>query len=224
MAQAAIVAVGNAVTRRNERKRTMTFVDELQSGMKEKKSVLCVGLDPQLRFMPPHLIAEMRAVYGDTEEAIGELFYAFNRAIIDAVEPYAGVVKPQAAFYNRSHHTWKALEKTLAYAKYKGLLRIKDAKCKDGSETAEAYAEAHIGKVPFFDNSRVVTPIRSDAVTVDGYIGEDSVGRYVLEIIRCGTCAFVVDKTSFKPNSVIEQLITDNDLTVWERLGAHLGL
>jgi orotidine-5'-phosphate decarboxylase len=200
-----------------------TFADELQAVMKEKKSVLCVGLDPQLRFMPPHLIEEMRAVYGDTEEAIGELFYAFNREIINAVEPYIGIVKPQAAFYNRSHYTWKALEKTLAYAKYKGLLRIKDAKCKDGSETAETYAEAHIGEVPFFDDRRVVAPIRSDAVTIDGYIGEDSVGRYVKEILKHGTCAFVVDKTSFKPNSVIEQLVTDNGERVWERLAHYVA-
>ncbi len=197
-----------------------TFADNLQEAMKKKKSVLCVGLDPQLRFMPPHLIEEMRAVYGDTEEAIGEIFYAFNRAIIDAIEPYSGVVKPQAGFYNRSHHAWKALEKTLAFSKFKGLLRIKDAKCKDGSETAEAYAEAHIGEVPFFDDRTVVAPIRSDAVTVDGYIAEDSVGRYVRQILKFGTCAFVVDKTSFKPNSVIEQLVTDNGLKVWERL-AH---
>ncbi|MFA5961268.1 MAG: orotidine-5'-phosphate decarboxylase [Parcubacteria group bacterium] len=201
-----------------------TFVDKLQEAMRMKKSVLCVGLDPQLRFMPPYLIAEMRAVYGDTEEAVGELYYAFNRAIIDAVEPFVAVVKPQAAFYNRSCHTWKALEKTLAYAKYRGLLTIKDAKCKDGSETADAYAQAHIGEVPFFDDRMVVAPIRSDAVTIDGYIAEDSVMRYVREIKKFGTCVFVVDKTSFKPNSVIEQLVTDNGLTVWERLAHYVSL
>lgn len=200
-----------------------TFVDDLQAKMKAKKSVLCVGLDPQLRFMPPHLIEEMRAVYGDTEEAIGELFYAFNHAIIDAVEPHCGVVKPQAAFYNRSHYTWQALEKTLAYAKYKELLRIKDAKCKDGSETADAYAQAHIGMVPSLDHSMVIAPIQSDAVTIDGYIGADSVLRYVREIKAYGTCAFVVDKTSFKPNSVIEQLVTDNGLSVWERLAHYVA-
>lgn len=201
-----------------------TFVDELQASMKRKKSVLCIGLDPQLRFMPPHLIEEMRAVYGDTEEAIGELFYAFNRTMIDVGEPYACAVKPQAAFYCRSHYAWKALEKTLAYAKYRGLPRIKDAKCKDGGQTAEAYAEAHIGTVPFFDDRRVVAPIRSDAVTIDGYIGEDSVSWYVREVKANGTCAFVVDKTSFQPNSVIEQLVTDNGLTVWERLAHYVAL
>ncbi|MDO8566024.1 MAG: orotidine-5'-phosphate decarboxylase [Candidatus Moranbacteria bacterium] len=201
-----------------------TFVDKLQLAMQMKKSVLCVGLDPQLKFMPPHLIAEMRAVYGDTEEAIGELYYAFNRAIIDAVEPSAGVVKPQAAFYTRSAHTWHALEKTQAYAKYKGLLRIKDAKCKDGGDTAQAYAEAHIGEVPFFDGDRAVAPIRGDAVTIDGYIGENCVGYFAQEVRLHGTCAFVVDKTSFEPNSAIEQLVTDNGLTVWERLAHYVSV
>ncbi len=200
-----------------------TFVDRLQAGMLAKKSVLCVGLDPQLRFMPPHLIAEMRAVYGNTEEAIGELYYAFNREITDAVEPYVAVVKPQAAFYNRSHYCWHALEKSQAYAGYRNLQRIKDAKCKDGSDTAEAYAQAHIGEVPFFNDTMVVAPIRGDAVTIDGYIGEDCVGRFATEVKKYGTCAFVVDKTSFKPNSVIEQLVTDNGLTVWERLAHYVA-
>lgn len=191
--------------------------------MHAKKSVLCVGLDPQLYLIPPHILEEMRAIYGDTEEAVAEAFYAFIHEVVDAVEPFVGVVKPQAAFYNRSHYTWRTLERAQAYAAYRELLRIKDAKCKDGSETADAYAQAHIGEVPFFDGRTVVAPIRSDAVTIDGYIAEDSVGRFAREVKKHGTCAFVVDKTSFKPNSVIEQLVTENGLTVWERLAHYVA-
>lgn len=201
-----------------------TFVDNLQRGMLEKESVLCVGLDPQLKFMPPHLIQAMVGKHGKSWKALGAIYLAFNKAIIDAVEPWASVVKPQAAFYEASHHLWQALEQTIAYAHSKRLLVIKDAKRKDGSDTAEMYAQTHIGAVPFFDGRMKQSQVRTDAVTVDGYIGEDSVGRYVREIKKYGTCAFVVDKTSFKPNSVIEQLVTDNGLTVWELLAHYVKL
>jgi len=188
--------------------------------MREKKSVLCVGLDPQLRFMPPHLIEEMVALHGKTWEALAAVYRVFNFKVIDAVAPYAAVVKPQAAFYETSHHLWRTLEETIAYAHTQGLLVIKDAKRKDGGETAEAYADAHIGEVPFFDGQMTQAPIRADAVTIDGYIADACVSHFVRAIKLHGTGAFVVDKTSFNPNSEIENLVTASGLTVWEEL-AH---
>jgi orotidine-5'-phosphate decarboxylase len=197
-----------------------TFVDHLQAAMREKKSVLCVGLDPQLRFMPPPLVAEMVASHGKTWEALAAVYRKFNFEVIDAIAPYAAAIKPQAAFYEASHHLWRTLEETIAYARARGLLVIKDAKRKDGGETAEAYAQAHIGEVPFFDGASTQAPIRADAVTIDGYIAEACVSHFVKAIKQHGTGAFVVDKTSFSPNSEIENLVTAGGLTVWEEL-AH---
>ena len=198
------------------------FADALQATQVDRQSVLCLGLDPQLYFMPPPLVQEMRAMYGDTEEAIGELFSAFNKAILSVAWPHICMTKPQAAFYERSHHAWKALEETGAYARDYGVLCIKDAKRFDGGDTADAYADAHIGTAPFFDDERVIAPIRMDAMTIGGYIGEDCVGRFAKRVKEYGTGIFVVDKTSFKPNSVIEQLVTDNGLTVWEQLAHYV--
>ncbi len=197
-----------------------SFVDNLQATMREKKSVLCVGLDPQLKFMPPHLIESMTAIYGKTWEALAAVYRAFNMAIINAVAPYAVAVKPQAAFYEASHHLLRTLEETIAYARLKELVIIKDAKKKDGGDTAEAYAQANIGEVPFFGGRTMRASVRTDAVTIDGYIGEACVSHFVKEIKLHGTGAFVVDKTSFDPNSEIENLITVSGLTVWEEL-AH---
>jgi orotidine-5'-phosphate decarboxylase len=197
-----------------------TFVDRLQAGMREKKSVLCVGLDPQLKFMPTYLVKAAVANYGETWEGMAELYRAFNFAIIDAVAPYVAAVKPQAAFYEASHHLWEVLEETITYARSMGLLVIKDAKRKDGGDTAETYAQAHIGEMPFFGGRTIQAPIRADAITVDGYIAEACVAHFVREIKVHGTGAFVVDKTSFSPNSAIENLVTANGLTVWQEL-AH---
>lgn len=195
-----------------------TFVDQLQAAMRAKKSVLCVGLDPQLRFMPPRLIEKAIELYGETWEALAWLYLTFNKMIIDAVEPSVGVVKPQAGFYNACHQTWETLEETIFYAQSKGLVVIKDAKCKDGGETAEAYAQAHIGEVPFFGGITKPAPIRADAVTIDGYIAEAGISHFVKQIKQHGTGAFVVTKTSFTPNSEIEQLVTQDGLMVWEKL------
>lgn len=201
-----------------------TFVDNLQAAMLAKKSVLCVGLDPQLRFMPPYLVSKMVKRYGKTWEALGNIYLEFNKVIIDAVASCTSAVKPQAAFYEGSHYLWWALEETISYAYDQGLVVIKDAKRQDGGDTADAYAQVHIGEVPFFDGEMVKSRLRTDAVTIGGYIGEDCISSFTSEISKHGTGAFVVDKTSFKPNSVIEQLVTENNLTVWERLAHYVAL
>ncbi|MDD3965168.1 MAG: orotidine-5'-phosphate decarboxylase [Candidatus Moranbacteria bacterium] len=199
--------------------KSSTFVDRLQAAMIAKKSVLCVGLDPQFQFMPLHLVDVVVAKHEKTWEALGHLYYDSNVAIIDAIEPFAVAVKPQLAFYTGSHFLSWAFEATIAYAHSKGLLVINDAKCTDGGETAKAYAGAHIGGIPFFDGEIKETSIRADAVTVGaGYIGEAGVLHFVNQIKTHGTGAFVVDKTSFAPNSAVEQLVTQSCFTVWEEL------
>lgn len=201
-----------------------TFVDDLQASMLAKKTVLCAGVDPQLYFMPPHIRQEMKAIYRDPDEALAEAFYTFYRAVIEAVAPYVAAVKFQAAFWEKSSFGWRAQERLIAYAYYLGLVVIRDGKRFDGGDTADAYAEGHIGEIQYLDDTWAPAPIRVDALTIGGWIGEDCVTRFVKQMKKHGTGAFVVDKTSFKPNSVIEQLVTDNGLTVWERLAHYVAL
>lgn len=198
-----------------------TFVDQLQAAMIAKKSVLCVGLDPQLRFIPPYLIKEMIDRYGNTWHAMAQVYLSFLKSAIDFAEPFAVAVKPQMAFYVANFHLMHAFEQVIAYAQSKGLLVINDAKCTDGGESAEAYAQAHIGEVPFLLDGPTISSIRANAVTVGaGYIGEAGVSHFVDQIKAHGTGAFVVVKTSFNPNSKTEQLQTQSGLLVWEEL-AH---
>jgi orotidine-5'-phosphate decarboxylase len=166
--------------------------------------------------MPPHLVREAVARYGTTIEAIGWLFTVFNRVVIDIIAPFVPVVKPQMAFYEiYGKYGVEAFEKTVEYAKHMGLLVIADAKRNDGGDTADAYADGYLGEVPFFGDSleggmlalgTTRSPINVDCMTVTPYIGEDCVGRFVKRATEFGKGIFVVTKTSFKPNSAVEQL------------------
>lgn len=198
-----------------------TFTDRLIEAITTKRTILCVGLDPQLRYMPPHLMAWAVEKYGKTFEAVGQLFLRFNKEIIDATARYACAFKPQIAFY-LEYGVWGiwAYEQTVAYLEELGLVRITDAKSGDGGDTADAYSNGWVGKVDFWDGP-TPSPVRTDAVTIHGWIGDSCVLPFVRNIKEHGTGAFVVDKTSFKPNSAIEQLVTDKGMKVWEAL-AHL--
>lgn len=203
----------------------LTFTDQLVQGIRKKRSVLCVGIDPQLPYMPPHLCEQAVALYGMTWRAVEWVYTEFGRQIIDAVAPFAVAVKPQIAFdeaYGAAGMA--AFEATLSYAKARGLVRITDAKRGDGGDTADAYADGHLGEVFFWDAEdsrsfkKVASPIRSDALTVQPWIAEACFMPFLRVIKEHGTGVFVVDKTSFKPNSRIEQTRTEGDKTNWEML------
>lgn len=128
---------------------------QLFDKIKEKSSFLCVGLDPDLSKMPPHLLK--------TDDPIFE----FNKAIIDATLPYAVAYKPNIAFYEvHGAKGWESLRKTAEYLP-DDVFKIADAKRGDIGNTSKMYAEAFFNQMNF------------DAITVSPYMGEDSIKPFM---------------------------------------------
>ncbi|NQW28215.1 MAG: orotidine-5'-phosphate decarboxylase [Flammeovirgaceae bacterium] len=128
---------------------------QLFEKIKTKKSLLCVGLDPDLDKMPKHLL--------EMEDPIFE----FNKAIIDATLPFAIAYKPNTAFYESlGVYGWQALKKTIDYLP-KDVFTIADAKRGDIGNTSNKYASAFFKEMDF------------DAITVSPYMGEDSVKPFL---------------------------------------------
>jgi orotidine-5'-phosphate decarboxylase len=128
---------------------------ELIQQIRLKKSFLCVGLDPDLDKLPPHLL--------ETEDPIFE----FNKAIIDATKDLCVAYKPNTAFYEcHGVKGWESLEKTINYIPSDCFI-IADAKRGDIGNTSSYYAKT------FFDT------LPCDAVTVAPYMGSDSVKPFL---------------------------------------------
>lgn len=180
-----------------------SFVDTLVGEIIKKKSILCVGLDPQPQWIPKHLFEENE----NPKERIAHAIVKFNQAIIEAVKDLAVVVKPQIAFYEAygAPGIW-AFEETIKFAKKQGLLVIGDAKRCDGGDTAKFYAKGHLGKEGF----------DVDAMTVVPWIGLAGLEPFIKMVKEERKGLFVVVKTSFRPNSAIEQIVTKNGTKVWE--------
>ncbi len=130
----------------------------LEAQIAQKKSVLCVGLDTDLTKIPPHLL--------ETEDPIFE----FNKAIIDATQPYAVAYKPNIAFYEAEGlKGWQSLERTINYLNenYPEQFTIADAKRGDIGNTGTKYAQAFLERLDF------------DSITVAPYMGSDSVKPFL---------------------------------------------
>lgn len=131
---------------------------ELVENIKRKESFLCVGLDPDIKKVPQHLLREENPLF------------AFNKAIIDATAPYCVAYKPNLAFYESlGVEGWIALERTVKYLKenHPDQFIIADAKRGDIGNTSMLYARS------FFEHLDV------DAITVAPYMGEDSVTPFL---------------------------------------------
>jgi orotidine-5'-phosphate decarboxylase len=133
----------------------LNFAERLSKAQTASGSLLCVGLDPDPAKLPKDL--------GGAEPV-----YAFNRRIIDATADIAAAYKPQIAFYG----ALGAEEQLVASIKYireraPAALVILDAKRSDIDNTAEAYAREAFDRYG------------ADAVTVNPYMGEDSVRPFL---------------------------------------------
>lgn len=127
---------------------------EIIQQIHQKKTCLCVGLDPDTERFPSFLM--------DYDDPIFE----FNRHIIDYTAPHCIAFKPNLAFYEAYGSTgYESLEKTIQYIKlnYPNHFVIADAKRSDIGNTSEKYARAFFLK------------LNADAITINPYMGKDSV-------------------------------------------------
>ncbi len=134
----------------------MTFIDKLAGAWSANNSLLCVGLDPDIAKFPADIQAQPDAIY------------AFCKAIIDATADTACAFKPQIAYFAalRAEDQLEALCEYMRKA-YPHIPIVLDAKRGDIGATAEQYAREAFERYG------------ADAVTVNPYMGFDSVAPYL---------------------------------------------
>ncbi|RZI41586.1 orotidine-5'-phosphate decarboxylase [Herbaspirillum sp. HC18] len=134
----------------------MTFIDKLSAAWTANNSLLCVGLDPDIAKFLAHLRQQPDAIY------------AFCKAIIDATADTACAFKPQIAYF-AALRAEDQLEAICNYLRktYPTIPIVLDAKRGDIGATAEQYAREAYERYG------------ADAVTVNPYMGFDSVAPYL---------------------------------------------
>lgn len=171
------------------------MIEKLVERIKKLEAPIVVGLDPTLNFVPGFLLDKAINEKGETLEAAADAIFEFNKKIVDAVYDLIPAVKPQIAMYEQfGIPGLMAFKKTLDYCHEKGLLVIGDAKRGDIGSTSTAYAIGHIGKVKV--GSTEIAPFDEDFLTINPYMGSDSVVPFVEECKKYDKGLFILVKTS----------------------------
>lgn len=136
----------------------MKFQQRLDKVINKNNSLLCIGLDPDLKKIPSHLLKQQDPIF------------EFNKAIIDSTHDLVCAYKPNIAYYSAlGLNGLKSLQETIKYIhnEYSGVPVILDAKRADIGNTSEKYALELFGI------------FGADAVTVNPYLGFDSIEPFL---------------------------------------------
>jgi orotidine-5'-phosphate decarboxylase len=184
---------------------TKAFPDRVAEAVERKRSQLVVGLDPRLDLLPVELKGDSHVARSSAADAVAR----FCCGIIDAVAPYAVAVKPQLAFFEAlGADGLRAFEQTCQYAHAAGLLVIADGKRGDIGSTARAYAAAYLEGDP---------PI-ADAMTVNPYLGGDSLEPFFGACRRQGGGVFCLVKTSNEGGSDVQDVTLSDGGVLWQHV------
>jgi orotidine-5'-phosphate decarboxylase len=187
---------------------TTLFPDRVAEAVEQKRSQLVVGLDPRLDLLP----LELRGDAHVGRPAAAEATARFCCGIIDAVAPYVVAVKPQLAFFEAlGPDGLGAFERVAGYARAAGLLVIADGKRGDIGSTARAYADAYLERGAGRD------PV-ADALTVNTYLGRDSLEPFVAACRRGGGGLFCLVKTSNAGSGDVQDLTLSDGRPLWHQV------
>ena len=170
----------------------MHFADRLAAAVRHKGTALCVGLDPRWEQLPDQLRGRHRdASLNGVAAACEELCLR----VLDIVAPLVAVVKPQSAFFEACGPAgMAALQRVLSRARALGLLTILDSKRNDIASTAAAYADAALAGLAI--DGRRLPVWDADAMTVNAYLGRDSIEPFLQSARQAGRGLFVLVRTS----------------------------
>jgi len=175
----------------------MTFMQTLAQAWRKNDSLVCVGLDPEPAKFPAHLRGDPDAIF------------AFCRAIVDATADLACAFKPQIAHF-AAHGAEDTLERLIAHihAAHPGVPAILDAKRGDIGSTAQHYA------------SEAFDRYRADAVTVNPYLGRDSVQPF---LDRADKGVILLCRTSNPGSRDLQELVVSDGSGGGRKLYQHVA-
>jgi orotidine-5'-phosphate decarboxylase len=185
----------------------VSFADRLEEAVERKGNPCLVGLDPHLDLLPDEFAGARDPALPRAERA--HLLARFCCELIDVVADRAPAVKPQSAFFEQlGADGTAAWERVVAHARAAGLIVIGDVKRGDISSTAAAYARAFLSGLEGCERDSLC-----DAVTLNAFLGEDSVRPFLEACRETGAGLYVLVRTS-NPGSADFQRHGDPELSL----------
>ncbi|MCD4654551.1 orotidine-5'-phosphate decarboxylase [bacterium] len=187
----------------------MEFSNRLHRAVQRCGTPLCVGFDPHLDMIPPCLVHRYLEKASDPWSGWAAAIETFFLRILDRIAPLVPVIKPQWAFFEQlGPEGIRVLQRICSEARERGVLIIADAKRGDIGSTATAYANV------FFEGAdpsrrKLPPPLLTDAVTLNPYLGSDSIKPFLESNAQHGV--FILVRTSNPSGDELQNLSVNGE-------------
>lgn len=165
--------------------------------MKTHNTLLCCGLDPDLRKMPPEIIGRKAS----NEEKV----LTFLRGVVDVTVSHVCAFKVQKAFFDMLTGGHDVLKELIDYihTSNPGIPVIVDCKIGDIENTMEAYIQNLFGS------------LQADGIVVNPYMGDD----VMLPLVELADKSIVVlVKTSNPSGGIVQDVVLQDGQPLWRHV------
>lgn len=190
----------------------MTFLEKLQVSVKNTRSTLCVGLDPNLDLLPQ----PVKDQFSSPEEQVAY----FCKLVIDYTAEHTAAFKPNLAFFEALGRNGLTVFEEVIQHIPKDKIIIADAKRGDISSTAEHYKKAFWGE---FDVDAITLNPLIGFETLEAFSKDEGKGIYVLTLTsNTGAADFL--KQPFSGFDMMSQFIAHQLSERSVQSKSHLGM
>ncbi|MFM7059494.1 MAG: orotidine-5'-phosphate decarboxylase [Planctomycetota bacterium] len=170
----------------------ISYSQRLNQRIQHTRTPALVGIDPRFDWLPEEFRKRAHAHPAGTRVAMAKAFLEFSFELLNLVAPLVPAVKPQVAFFEQlGLPGLAALQAVMSTARRLGLIVIADAKRGDIGSTAEAYADGWLA-----GNNPDAAAWPADALTINPWLGTDSLQPFVDMASRRGAGLYVLVRTS----------------------------
>lgn len=173
----------------------MNATEQILVRMSSHDTLLCVGLDPDIRKIP----REVLGLFRSDEERV----FDFLRGVIDVTGPHVCAYKVQKAFFDLLSGGHEVLREIVSYVHrtHPGVMTVIDCKIGDIDNTMAAYIDNLFGL------------IQADGVVVNPYMGDD----VIAPLIELSDKAIIVlVKTSNISGSIVQDVLLQDGRPLWQ--------
>lgn len=200
---------------------TSVFVDRLERSIERAASVLVAGCDPVIDKLPTFLLDQADSASKTSDEFVSRVLDSFSDIFVAAIRGRVAASKPNAAFFEQygvaGLTSFKRLCDNLKSAEIPVII---DAKRGDIGSTAAAYSSAFLGRTVV--KGREISAFEGDALTVNPFLGFDTIEPFLADCERYGKGIFVLVQTS-NPGAKALQGLQSGGRTVSEHVAHWLA-
>lgn len=167
------------------------------------KTLVCVGLDPQVEKIPAHI--------REASNCDATAVFLWMQQIVDKTAPYASMFKPQLAYWMAIPGGLAVLRSLISYIHlhYPGIPVFLDCKVGDIDRTQAQYAEAHLVRAA------------ADGMNYNGYMGSDTL-KSLINPNRPGRALVGLGRTSNAPAWEVQDALMQDGHPYWEFMVGRL--